>query len=135
MYSTEEINKFCKNTLIDNLGIEFTVLKSGYIEAKMPVDSRTIQPMKILHGGASLAFAETLGSLGSYLLIDRENQHIVGIQLTGNHVSQVNSGFVYGYATLLHKGSKTHIWDIKICNENGKIVSLCRLTNMVINGI
>lgn len=132
MDTVEEINSLCIGTMIDHLGIEFTTIGADFLEAKMPVDRRTIQPMKILHGGASLALAETMGSVGSFLLIDRQKQNVVGVQMTGNHIAPASSGFVYGYATLLHKGSKTHIWDIRISDETGKIISVCRLTNMVI---
>ena len=121
--------------MIEHLGIEFTKINGDHLEAKMPIDSRTIQPLKILHGGASLVLAETLGSLGSFLLVDIKKQNVLGIQISGNHVGMVDSGYVYGYATLLHKGSKTHVWDIRITDETGRLISICRLTNMVIERI
>jgi 1,4-dihydroxy-2-naphthoyl-CoA hydrolase len=126
------LNEFCRNTLIDHLGIEFTESGENFLKAKMPVDNRTFQPMKILHGGASLALAETVGSAGSLLLVDKEKYTVVGMQMNANHVGTATSGYVYAEATLLHKGTKTHVWDIVITDENGKKVSVCRITNMVI---
>jgi 1,4-dihydroxy-2-naphthoyl-CoA hydrolase len=129
------LNEFCRNTLIDHLGIEFTESGENFLKAKMPVDNRTLQPMKILHGGASLALAETVGSAGSLLLVDKEKYTVVGMQMNANHVGSAISGYVYAEATLLHKGTKTHVWDIVITDENGKKISVCRITNMVIEKI
>jgi 1,4-dihydroxy-2-naphthoyl-CoA hydrolase len=126
------LNELCRNTLIDHLGIEFTESGENYLKAKMPVDNRTLQPMKILHGGASLALAETVGSAGSLLLVDTEKYSVVGMQMNANHVGSATSGYVHAEATLLHKGTKTHVWDIVITDELGKKVSVCRITNMVI---
>ena len=130
--SLKELNAFCKNTLIDNLGIEFTFVEEGKLNATMPVDSRTIQPAKILHGGALMALAETVGSAGSMLLIDRENFNVVGIEINGNHIGNTTTGLVTAKGLLLHKGNSTHVWEIKIFDEEKKLLSICRLTNMII---
>jgi len=131
--SVESINKFQKGTLAENLGIEFTVAELGYIEAKMPVDHRTIQPLKLLHGGATAALAESMGSMGSYMLIDADKQAIVGLELNINHLRAAKSGFVHAKAKAIHQGRKTHVWQIEIYNEAEKLVSSSRLTVMVID--
>jgi 1,4-dihydroxy-2-naphthoyl-CoA hydrolase len=132
MMSVEELNELCKNTLIDNLGIEFTELGEDYIKAKMPVDRRTLQPMGVLHGGASLAMAETIAGAGSLAFVDLTRYNIVGFQVNANHVGTISEGYVYAKANLLHNGTRTHVWDIVISSENGKKISLCRVTNMLI---
>jgi 1,4-dihydroxy-2-naphthoyl-CoA hydrolase len=127
-----ELNEFCVNTLVDHLGIEFTEAGDNYLKARMPVDHRTKQPMGILSGGASLALAETIGGAASIALIDTKKYNVVGIQMTANHIGQATHGYVHAYASLLHKGTKTHVWDILITNDEGKKISACRLTNMLI---
>lgn len=129
---TLDLNKLCKNTLVEHLGIEFTESGDNYLKAKMPVDNRTLQPMGILHGGASLALAETVGSAGSYAIVDREKFNVVGMQITANHIGSVSDGYVVAHATLVHKGTKTHIWDIEISTPDNRKISICRLTNMLI---
>lgn len=94
----------------------------------MPVDRRTIQPAGILHGGSSVVLAESLGSIASVLVINQEKQICVGLEINANHVRPVSKGFVYGTATPIHIGGKTHIWEIKIVNEQGKLVCISRLT-------
>lgn len=98
----------------------------------MPVEARTHQPMGLLHGGASVALAESLGSASSYLLIDGERQAVVGIEVNANHIKSVRSGMVTATGRLMHKGRATHVWDIRINNEAGDLVALCRITNMII---
>lgn len=132
MTLTEELNDFCKNSLVDHLGIEFTDAGEGYLKARMPVDKRTIQPMGILHGGASLALAETLGSAGSYSMVDKSKYNVVGVQMNANHVGSISDDYVYAHASILHKGSRTHVWDIIITAEDGRKISVCRLTNMLV---
>jgi uncharacterized protein (TIGR00369 family) len=99
----------------------------------MPVDSRTKQPMGILHGGASLAFAETLAGLGSMALVDPEKFEIRGASLTANHIGAASKGWVTGEATLIHKGKMTHVWDIEIRDESGNRISVSRMTVMIIS--
>jgi 1,4-dihydroxy-2-naphthoyl-CoA hydrolase len=117
-----------EGTMSDHLGMEWLELGPDYLKMKMPVDGRTKQPYGLLHGGASCALAETVGSIGSHLLIDPEKYLCVGLEINANHISSAKSGFVIATATPLHVGSTTHVWDIKIHNESGKLVCVCRLT-------
>jgi len=128
----EKANQFNKNTLMETLGIEYTAIGDDFIRAKMPVDHRTHQPMGLLHGGATAALAESMGSLGSYLLIDQETKAVVGIEVNANHLRSVRKGFVHAEGKLIHKGKTLHIWDIKVFDEREKPVAICRLTNMII---
>jgi len=132
MITVSELNKLCANTLIEHLGIEFTEIGESGLKARMPVDRRTLQPMGILHGGASLAFAETIAGAGSMALADISKFNIVGFQVSANHVGSVSDGFVYADATLVHNGSRTHIWDIVIATEDGRKISICRVSNMLV---
>ncbi len=127
----DKVNEMNKGTLMESLGIEFTEIGPDYIKGKMPVDERTFQPMKLLHGGASAALMETLGSFGSHLLIDREKQSTVGLEINANHVGSAKGGFVEGIAKIIHKGNSTHVWQIDIFNEEGRLISTGRLTNMI----
>lgn len=129
----KEVNLLNKNTLMEHLGIEYTEIGSDFICAKMPVDKRTVQPMGLLHGGASAALIESLGSLGSALSIDLNKQIIVGLEVNANHIRSVKSGFVYGKGVLKHKGRQTHIWQVDILNEEDKLISTGRLTVLVKN--
>lgn len=126
------INAGNKNTLMEALGIEFTDASEGYVEAKMPVDFRTHQPMGLLHGGATAALAETLGSVGSHMLIDRNTEATVGIEINANHMKGVKSGWVIGKAQIQHKGRKLHVWNIDVYDEHENKIAVCRLTNMII---
>jgi 1,4-dihydroxy-2-naphthoyl-CoA hydrolase len=128
----DELNTINKGSLMEQLGIEYLELKEGYVKGRMPVDNRTKQPMGILHGGASLAFAETIASLGSLALVDSDKYEIRGASLTANHVGSASKGWVTGEATLIHKGKMTHVWDIEITNEAGNKVSVARMTVMAI---
>ncbi len=135
MITVKQLNEICRNTMVDSLGIEFTETGEDFLKAKMPVDQRTLQPMGILHGGASLALAETIGGAASYNLVDLTKYNVVGMQINANHIGSVSSGFVYAKATLVHKGTKTHVWDITITDETGRKISVSRITNMVIEKI
>ncbi len=117
---------------MEQLGIEYQELKAGYVKARMPVDHRTKQPFDILHGGASLALAETIASLGSAVLIDLDRFEVRGASVTANHVGAVRSGYVTGEAKILHQGKMTHVWDVEIMDENGNRASLARITVMVV---
>ncbi len=121
-----------KDTLMDQLGIEYLEVKEGYVKAKMPVDKRTKQPFGILHGGASITLAETIASLGSAVLVDMEKNDIRAAAVTANHVGAVARGFVYGEAKLIHRGSITHVWDVEIKDQGGYRISLSRITVIVI---
>jgi len=128
----DELNAINKGSLMEQLGIEYLELKDGYVRGRMPVDNRTKQPMGILHGGASLAFAETIASLGSLALVDPDKFEIRGASLTANHIGAATKGWVIGEAKLIHKGKMTHVWDIEIKDESGVRVSVARMTVMII---
>lgn len=127
----DQVNQFRKSTLMGALGMEFTVIKPGHIEATMPVDERTHQPYGLLHGGASAALAETLGSFGSHMLVQDEGGLAVGVELNINHLKSKRHGHVTGIASILHQGKSTHVWDIKIVDEEKNILAVSRLTVMV----
>ena len=122
-----------KNTLSGHLGIEFLEQGENYITARMPVDHRTRQPFGILHGGASVALAETLGSIASvFCLDDPEKQKAVGLEINANHLRPVTEGWVYGKVSPIHIGRRTHIWEIRITNEEEKLVCVSRLTVAIV---
>ena len=127
-----ELNRMNKGTLMEQLGIEYTLVKEGHVEAKMPVDRRTRQPFNILHGGASIAFAETVASLGSAVLVDLNGNDVRGASVTANHIGAISEGWVFGKARLLHRGKITHVWDVEITDESGKGISLARVTVIVV---
>jgi len=129
----EQLNAYSEGTLVSHLGIVFTEIGPDYIKAKMPVGEHTRQPQGVLHGGASASLAETLGSSGSACLLDLERHYPVGVELNANHLRPVTSGYVYGTATWLHLGRRTHVWDIKIVDEAGKLVCASRLTLMIVD--
>lgn len=112
----------------EHLGMEWVDIGPDFLSMRMPVDHRTHQPYGLLHGGASCALAETVGSVASHLVIDTEKFICVGLEINANHVRGVRSGFVTGTATPLHLGSTTHVWDIKIKDDAGKLVCISRLT-------
>ncbi|MCB2219575.1 MAG: hotdog fold thioesterase [Bacteroidetes bacterium] len=126
------LNEQNKGTLMEQLGIEYLVVEEGFIKAKMPVDHRTKQPFQILHGGASLALAETIASLGSAVLVDLEKTDIRGASVTANHIGAVRSGSVIGEATIIHRGKMTHVWDVQIKDEMGNKASIARITIVVV---
>lgn len=126
--SIEKIKPFGKATINEHLGIEWTEIGNDFIKARMPVDHRTKQPFDLLHGGASCVLAETLGSFSSFLVIDSNEYYCVGIEINANHIRSAKEGFVYGTCTPLHLGLSTHVWDIRITNEEGKLVCISRLT-------
>jgi 1,4-dihydroxy-2-naphthoyl-CoA hydrolase len=128
----EQLNKISKGSMMEHLGIEITETGTDYLCGKMPVDHRTKQPYGLLHGGASVVLAETLGSIGSNILIDQSTHYIVGLEINANHIKSVKDGYVFGKASIVHAGSKTHIWEIKITNEQNQLLCISRLTVMVI---
>lgn len=122
-----------KDTLIEALGIEFIELGSEKVTATMPVNKSTRQPLGILHGGASVALAETVASVGTYNLIDQNNQMTVGLEINANHISSKRDGIVTAVGIPLHKGRTTMVWDIKITDEDGKLVCVSRSTIAIID--
>ena len=127
----ERLNQLNKKTMMEPLGIEYLEAESGYLKARMPVNDNTKQPNGILHGGANLALAETVAGLGSAMMVDMEKYHIRGAQVSANHVGTASSGWVYAEGKIIHKGKNTHVWNIDIKNEDGKLLSTCRLTNFI----
>jgi 1,4-dihydroxy-2-naphthoyl-CoA hydrolase len=128
------LQEFSRNTLVDALGIEITEVGDDFITARMPVDHRTVQPMRILHGGASVALAETLGSFASVLCLDDPISHApVGVEINANHLNQAKEGtFVYGTAKPLKIGRRIQVWNIEIKDESGKLICVSRLTIAII---
>jgi len=131
--SAAQLNTLCENTLINHLGIEFLSADKGEVIAKMPVDARTIQPFKILHGGASLSLAESVASAGSTMLVDTSKSVVVGVEVNGNHLRSVSSGFVTATARIIHQGERTHVWNVEIVDEENRLVMIGRVTMMVVN--
>lgn len=128
----EEANLYCKNSLVGHLHIEFTGWNNMQLEAKMPVANFTKQPMGYLHGGASVALAETVGGAGSMLLIDTDKYNVFGMSIAANHLASVQDGFVYATARIIHKGRTSHVWDIEIKDESGSLISVARITNSIV---
>lgn len=131
-YTPQEINERPKNHLGALLGIEFTEIGEDFVKARMPVDERTHQPYGILHGGASVVLAETIGSVASSMVIDWDKYIGVGLEVNANHLRPVKSGYVTAVCTPLHIGGKTHVWDIKIYNDQGKMNCISRLTVAIV---
>ena len=130
--TVEAINAMGKNTLTEHIGIEITEVGEDYLIGKMPVDHRTHQPMGLLHGGASVVLAETLGSIAATLTLDLSKQYAVGLEINANHIKGVKEGFVYGKASPIHVGKRTQVWEIRMTNENDQITCISRITMAVI---
>lgn len=129
----EKLNEISKGNLLDRLGIEFLEIGNDFLKARMPVDNRTMTPFGILHGGASAAFAETLGGIAASHCVDREKKRCVGLEINANHVRPVNQGFVYGTARPIHLGNFTQVWEIRIQNEMDQLVCISRLTVAIVD--
>ncbi|SHN37304.1 hotdog fold thioesterase [Chitinophaga sp. CF418] len=126
--SLDQLNEIGANTMASFLGMEFTEIGPDYLRMIMPVNGRTKQPYGLLHGGASAALAETVGSVASSLIIDHKKQICVGLDINANHIKGVSEGYVHAIARPLHIGSTTHVWDIRICDDDNKLVCISRLT-------
>ena len=132
-FTLDNIRELDKGTMMEHLGIEYIELGEDYIKARMPVDHRTRQPFGILHGGASVVLAESLGSVASVLCLDDpETERPVGLEINANHIRSVAEGWVYGEVKPIHVGRRTHVWQIQITNEAGKIVCVSRITVAII---
>jgi len=127
-----ELNENRKGTLIENLGILFTEIGADFVRGTMPVDTRTVQPYGLLHGGASVALAETLGSMGAAMCVDAAEYQVVGQEINANHVRAARGGLVTGTARAVHLGGRTHVWTIDIVNDAQKLVCISRITMAVI---
>tara|TARA_B100000508_G_scaffold141093_1_gene146653 strand:- start:177214 stop:177630 length:417 start_codon:yes stop_codon:yes gene_type:complete len=128
----DTINSFNKGTLMEHLGMECVEVGDDYVVATMPVDHRTHQPMGLLHGGASAALIESIGSMGSTLLLDVEKEVPVGIEINANHVGGMTSGTAKAIGKIVHAGKRTHVWQVDISDEEGNLVCTGRLTVMVV---
>jgi 1,4-dihydroxy-2-naphthoyl-CoA hydrolase len=121
-----------RTTLVTTLGIRFTEIGDNFVRATMPVDERTIQPYGLLHGGASVSLAETLGSTGAAMSVDVNEYQVVGQEINANHIRAARSGLVTGTAKPVHIGGRTHVWSIEIVNDASKLVCISRITMAVI---
>ena len=128
----EDLLSLGKLNMGEHLGMEWVEVGDDFLKARMPVDDRTRQPYGLLHGGASVALAETIGSVGAAMVVDYKKYYCVGLEINANHVRAVKEGFVTGTGTPIHTGSTTQVWDIKIFNESGKLVCVSRLTVAVL---
>ncbi len=130
--TTEQLNAFNKGTMMEQLQIEYTEVGEGKLKARMPVNEKTFQPDRILHGGATLALAETIAGLGSALLVDLNKYSVRGAQVSANHIRSANKGYVLGTGNLIYRGSNTHVWNIDITNDKDRLLSTCRITNIIV---
>lgn len=128
-----KLNELVPQTLMQTLDIEFVDVGEDYVTARMPVDAKVHQPYGILHGGATAALAETVGSCASALFVDNKNKLVKGIELTINHLKSKKDGSVYATAKPIHQGKSTHLWEVKIVDESGSLISICKLTNIILD--
>lgn len=128
----DEINKFNQGCMVSYIGIEYTEVGDNYLCGKMPVDERTKQPLGLLHGGASVTLAETLGSMAAHLCLNAKEEYAVGLDINANHIKSATSGYVHGKAIAIHIGKKTHVWEIKITNDKNQLICISRITMAVI---
>ncbi|WP_242131843.1 PaaI family thioesterase [Aestuariivivens marinum] len=126
----QQANAACKNTLMETLNIEVVDFGEDFLVARMPVTSRVYQPDGILHGGATVALAESVGSFATHIFIDIEKYFVRGIEITANHLKSIKEGFVYARATFVHKGKTTQLLDIRVTDDNDNLISLCKLTTI-----
>jgi uncharacterized protein (TIGR00369 family) len=136
IFDKEKILKYCnevsKNTLMQTLNIEYVDAGEGFLVATMPVNSSVHQPVGILHGGATVALAESVGSAASFLYVNTELSEVRGIEIAANHLKAKRNGVVTATARIIHKGSSIHLWEIRITDENDNLISICKLTNMIL---
>ena len=128
----EKLNAVVPNTLMETLDIKYTYVGENEVHATMPINAKVHQPAGLLHGGASIALAESLGSAASHMFIEK-GQEIRGLEISANHLKSAREGLVTAKATIIHKGRTTHLWQIRVEDENGNLLSLCKLTNIVLN--
>jgi len=125
-------NDICKGTLMETLDIEYTDVGENFLIAKMPVTSKVHQPDGVLHGGATVALAESVGSAASYVFLDGKEFIVRGIEISANHIRSISDGFVFARAAILHKGRPTHLWEIRITDVEENLISLCKLTTIAL---
>jgi len=126
------LNSISKNTLMETLDIRFADVGEDFLVATMPVNSKVYQPMGLLHGGATVALAESVGSAASHLFIDNDTFTVRGIEITANHLRSKKTGTLTATAHILHKGTTTHLWKIEMTDEQGRLISFCKLTNIIL---
>ena len=131
-FTLDDLNRYQQQTLVTHLGIRYTEIGDDYLKAVMPVDERTKQPAGILHGGASVALAETLGSTGANLAVDRKQKLCVGLDINANHIRAMRDGEVTGTARPLHIGGSTQVWEIRIADTKDRLVCISRITMAVL---
>lgn len=132
-YTLDEAKGIVTGTMIEHIGIEITEIGKDFLKGTMPVDHRTVQPMRILHGGASVTLAETLGSLAATMIIDNEKKFCVGLDINANHIRAAKAGLVTGIAKPVHLGSSTQVWSIEITDDEGRLVCISRLTMAILD--
>ncbi len=125
-------NQISKNTLMETLSIEYIDVGDDYLTARMPVGPKVHQPDGILHGGASVALAESVGSAASYIFLDAEHFVVRGMEISANHLKSIKEGYVYATARFIHKGRTTQLWEIRICDEQDQLISLCKLSTIAL---
>jgi 1,4-dihydroxy-2-naphthoyl-CoA hydrolase len=130
--TVELLNNWSRKSLVETLGIKFTSVGENFLEARMPVDERTRQPLGLLHGGASVALAETLGSVAATLCLD-DSKFCVGLEINANHIKAMRTGFVSGRVQPVHIGKQTHVWEIRITNEADELVCISRITMAILD--
>lgn len=129
----QQLNDLCRNTLVENLGMEFIAAGESWLEARMPIDHRTCRPDGALHGGANMALAETVGGALSSMSVPEDLRfHVFGIEVNGNHVKQAQGKFVIARGTFIHRGKRTHVVEVEIRDESGTLVTVNRVTNIVV---
>lgn len=126
------INEAVRNSLVGNIGIEISAISEGFVEGFLVLSEKNCRPGGILHGGANLVLAETIAGLGSMLLVDMKNFDVLGTQVSGNHTGILAKGKATGEAKIIHRGNKTHVWNVDVRNEEGKLLSTIRVTNMIV---
>jgi uncharacterized protein (TIGR00369 family) len=127
----DEINRACKDTFMELLGIEFTAATESSLEARMPITPKLYQPMEVVHGGALISLAESVGSAASFLLVDPEQFYVLGSVVNSQHIAPARTGMLIGRASLLVKADFKHIWDVEIREDSGKLISISRVTNSI----
>ncbi|MFN3640933.1 MAG: hotdog fold thioesterase, partial [Flavobacterium sp.] len=136
MFEKEKVlqhcNEWSRNTLMETLEIEYIDAGPTFLKAMMPVNSKVHQPMGLLHGGASVALAESVGSAASIMFVNPEEQEVRGIEISANHLKAKREGTVFAMATIIHQGRSIHLWEIRITDEQDNLVCLCKLTNMIL---
>jgi 1,4-dihydroxy-2-naphthoyl-CoA hydrolase len=132
-YTLSELNASQRDCMVELIGIEFTELGPDHLAARMPVDSRTMQPFRLLHGGASVALAETLGSVGAVMVVDPARMQVVGQEINANHIRGVRGGHVTGTARPIHLGGRSHVWSIEIVDDAGRLACVSRMTIAILD--